>query len=77
MHTNMLGFDPTIHMCDSISEGMHHDLREKAVGLLEGINRTCLSIMSILWRSQGFFSHSTVCYHVQTPGGDEYVLKDC
>ncbi|KAG2740428.1 hypothetical protein P692DRAFT_20753305 [Suillus brevipes Sb2] len=76
-HTNTLGFDPTMHMCDSICEGTHHDLREKAVGWIEGKNGTRLSIMSILWRSQGFFSRGTVCYRVQTPGGDEYALKDC
>ncbi|KAG1791198.1 uncharacterized protein HD556DRAFT_1445464 [Suillus plorans] len=76
-HTNTLGFDPTMHMCDCTCKNTHHDLREKAIGWIEGKDGTHLSIMSILWRSQGFFSRGTICYRVQTPGGDEYALKDC
>ncbi|KAG1846725.1 hypothetical protein F4604DRAFT_1936223 [Suillus subluteus] len=76
-HTNVLGFDPTMHMCDCMCKDKHQDLRENTIGWIEGKDGTRLSIVSIIWQSQGFFSRGTICYRVQTPGGDEYALKDC
>ncbi|KAG2124873.1 hypothetical protein DEU56DRAFT_963173 [Suillus clintonianus] len=76
-HTNNLGYDPTMHMCDPTCKGSHTNLREHAIGWVESYDQAILSIMSVLWRSQGFFSRGTICYHVQTSDGTEYALKDC
>ncbi|KAG1906728.1 uncharacterized protein F5891DRAFT_1182136 [Suillus fuscotomentosus] len=76
-HTSTLGYDPTMHMCDPTCQGTHPNLRENAKGWIEGPDKAHLSIMSVLWRSQGFFSRGTVCYRVQTLDGSEYALKDC
>ncbi|KIK34744.1 hypothetical protein CY34DRAFT_97373, partial [Suillus luteus UH-Slu-Lm8-n1] len=76
-HPNNLGYDPTMHMCDPTCKGSHADLRENAVGWIESHDKSHLSIMSVLWRSQGFFSRGTICYRVQTSDGTEYALKDC
>jgi hypothetical protein len=76
-HTNNLGYDPTMHMCDPACKGSHADLRENAIGWIENHDKSHLSIMSVLWRSQGFFSRGTICYRVQTSDGTEYALKDC
>ncbi|KAG2365888.1 hypothetical protein BDR07DRAFT_1275830 [Suillus spraguei] len=76
-HTNTLGYDPTMHMCDDICKGTHPDLREDAIGWIEDNNTENLSIMSVLWRSQGFFCRGTTCYRVQNSHGVEYALKDC
>ncbi|KAG1857637.1 hypothetical protein C8R48DRAFT_674621 [Suillus tomentosus] len=76
-HTSTLSYDPTMHMCDPTCQGTHPNLRENAKGWIEGPDKAHLSIMSVLWRSQGFFSHGTVCYRVQTLDGSEYALKDC
>ncbi|KAG2046081.1 hypothetical protein BDR06DRAFT_1015037 [Suillus hirtellus] len=77
VHTNTLGYDPTMHMCDPTCMGTHLNLRENAKGWIEGPDKAHLSIMSVLWRSQGFFSHGTICYRVQTLDGLKYALKDC
>ncbi|KAG1839252.1 hypothetical protein F4604DRAFT_1691310 [Suillus subluteus] len=62
-----------MHMC----KDKHHNLRENMIGWIEGKDGTHLSIMSIIWQSQGFFSRGIICCCIQTPGGDEYALKDC
>ncbi|KAG2115637.1 hypothetical protein DEU56DRAFT_932627 [Suillus clintonianus] len=77
VHTNNLGYDPTMHMCDPTCKGSHTNLREHAIGWVESYDQAILSIMSVLWRSQGFFSRGTICYRVQTSDGTEYALKDC
>ncbi|KAG2362273.1 hypothetical protein BDR07DRAFT_1056109 [Suillus spraguei] len=76
-HTNTLGYDPTMHMCNPTCKGTHLDLRKNAIGWIEGPDKTLLSIINVLWRSQGFFSRGTICYRVQTSSGIEYALKDC
>ncbi|KAG1789414.1 uncharacterized protein HD556DRAFT_1311375 [Suillus plorans] len=76
-HTNTLGYDPTMHMCDPTCKGTHLDLRENAIGWIEGPDEARLSIINVLWQSQGFFSRGTICYRVQTLSGVEYALKDC
>ncbi|KAG1801846.1 uncharacterized protein BJ212DRAFT_1304991 [Suillus subaureus] len=76
-HTNNLGYNPTMHMCDPAYKGLHANLWENTIGWIENHDKSHLSIMSMLWQSQGFFSCGTICYHVQTSDGMEYVLKDC
>ncbi|KAG2092117.1 uncharacterized protein F5147DRAFT_657741 [Suillus discolor] len=76
-HTNTLGYDPTMHMCDPACKGTHLDLRENTIGWIEGPDEARLSIINVLWRSQGFFSRGTICYRIQTSSGVEYALKDC
>ncbi|KAG2365903.1 hypothetical protein BDR07DRAFT_1275900 [Suillus spraguei] len=76
-HTNTLGYDPTMHICDPTCRGKHLDLRENAIGWIEGPDKAHLSIMSVLWQSQGLFSRGTICYRVQDSRGVEYALKDC
>ncbi|KAG2342176.1 hypothetical protein BDR05DRAFT_949146 [Suillus weaverae] len=66
-----------MHMCDPTCKGTHVNLRENMIGWIESHDKAHLLIMGMLWRSQGFFSHGTVCYHVQTLDGLEYTLKDC
>ncbi|KAG0697344.1 hypothetical protein DFH29DRAFT_1003813 [Suillus ampliporus] len=76
-HTSTLGYDPTMHMCDPTCKDTHINLRENTIGWIEGPDNAHLSIMSVLWQSQGFFSRGTVCYRIQTSDGLEYALKDC
>ncbi|KAG1895984.1 uncharacterized protein F5891DRAFT_1193614 [Suillus fuscotomentosus] len=71
------GMDPTIHLCDDICKGQHSDLANGAIGWVEDKRKGILSIMAILWRSQGLFSRGTICYRIQNGKGDEYALKDC
>ncbi|KAG2365896.1 hypothetical protein BDR07DRAFT_1373990 [Suillus spraguei] len=76
-HTNTLGYDPTMHICDPTCRGTHLDLRDNAIGWVEGSDKAHLSIMSVLWQSQGLFSRGTICYRVQNSHGVGYALKDC
>jgi hypothetical protein len=48
-HTNNLGYDPTMHMCDPTCKGSHANLRENAIGWIENHDESYLSIMSVLW----------------------------
>jgi hypothetical protein len=74
-HTNTLGFDPTMHMCDPTCKGTHTDLRQNAIGWIEGPDNAHLSIMDVLWRSQGLFSRGTICYRVQDSSGVEFAVE--
>ncbi|KAG1849024.1 hypothetical protein F4604DRAFT_1935110 [Suillus subluteus] len=71
------GMDPTIHLCADICKVQHGDLAIGAIGWVEDKRKDRLSIMAVLWRSQGLFSRGTICYRVQNRKGDEYALKDC
>ena len=76
----MLGFDPTIHMCNEKCTGTHNNLRDKAIGWIlkpSALGQVTYSIMQVLWKSQGLFCCGTTCYHVQDAHGKEYALKDC
>ncbi|KAG2048989.1 hypothetical protein BDR06DRAFT_975577 [Suillus hirtellus] len=76
MNCQAHGMDPTIHLCDDIFKGQHSDLANGAIGWVEDKWKDILSIMAILWRSQGLFSRSTICYRIQNSKGEEYALKD-
>ncbi|KAG2082121.1 uncharacterized protein F5147DRAFT_783413 [Suillus discolor] len=72
------GLDPTIHMCIADCQGTHLSLAVGAKGWVVNNNGKTYSIMDVLWKSQGFFCHETVCYHVRDPtDGKDYVMKDC
>ena len=75
----VLGFDPTIHMCNEVCRGQHKHLRAGAIGWIRRDAQVPViySIMEKLWRSQGLFSRGTTCYRVQDDSGAEYALKDC
>ncbi|KAG1800603.1 kinase-like domain-containing protein [Suillus subaureus] len=45
-HTNNLGYDPTMHMCNPACKGLHADLQENAIGWIENHDKSHLSIMS-------------------------------
>ncbi|KAG2047661.1 hypothetical protein BDR06DRAFT_976567 [Suillus hirtellus] len=40
VHTNTLGYDPTVHMYDPTCKGMHLNLRENVIGWIEGPDET-------------------------------------
>ncbi|KAG1742944.1 hypothetical protein EDD22DRAFT_958877 [Suillus occidentalis] len=80
-----LGFDPTIHICNSCSTiPTHTDLPNgfdamlpRAIGWVYDNDENVYWIMDILWKSRGLFKCRTVCYHVRDKFGWEYALKDC
>ncbi|KAG1724381.1 uncharacterized protein EDB91DRAFT_1087476 [Suillus paluster] len=71
------GVDSTMHMCDESCKQTQCDVGDKAIGWIEDKKKERLSIISILWRSQGLFSRRTICYRVWDQHGCEYALKDC
>jgi hypothetical protein len=78
----VLGFDPTIHMCSRACIGSHKDLSIGAIGWIKRNPDAQVPVIysitvEILWKSQGLFTHGTTCYHVQDDTGTEYALKDC
>ncbi|KAG1736396.1 uncharacterized protein EDB91DRAFT_1250009 [Suillus paluster] len=71
------GMDPTIHMCNKSCKQTQCEVGDQAIGWIEDKEKQKLLIIAILWRSQGLFSHGTICYHVWDKDGVEYALKDC
>ncbi|KAG1837090.1 hypothetical protein F4604DRAFT_1692459 [Suillus subluteus] len=81
-----LGFDPTIHVCDTFCTATPHDglLPDKAgamptgaIGWVIDDDSNVYWIMAVLWKSRGLFSRGTVCYRVRDNTNTEYALKDC
>ncbi|KAG1784437.1 uncharacterized protein HD556DRAFT_1451773 [Suillus plorans] len=80
-----LGFDPTIHICNSCSTVPSHTnlpdgfdtMLPGAIGWVYDNDQNVYWIMEILWKSRGFFKRGTVCYRVRDKFGREYALKDC
>ncbi|KAG2064991.1 hypothetical protein BDR04DRAFT_1122195 [Suillus decipiens] len=66
-----------MHMCDKSCKQMQCHMGDKVIGWIEDKKKERLLIISILWRSQGLFSHRTVCYCIQDQHGHDYALKDC
>ncbi|KAG0693551.1 hypothetical protein DFH29DRAFT_1007207 [Suillus ampliporus] len=50
------GMDPTMHMCNQSCKKSPCDVGDKAIGWIEDAQKQKLSIISVLWRSQGLFS---------------------
>ncbi|KAG1842141.1 hypothetical protein F4604DRAFT_1939013 [Suillus subluteus] len=72
------GLDPTIHVCIAGCQGTHLSLAVGAKGWVVNNSGKTYSIMDVLWKSQGFFCHGMVCYHVRDPtDGKDYAMKDC
>ncbi|KAG1736389.1 uncharacterized protein EDB91DRAFT_1083357 [Suillus paluster] len=71
------GMDPTMHMCNKSCKQTQCEVGDQAIGWIEDKEKQKLLIIAILWRSQGLFSHGTICYHVWDKDGVEYALKDC
>ncbi|KAG0693545.1 hypothetical protein DFH29DRAFT_1007201 [Suillus ampliporus] len=71
------GMDPTMHMCNQSCKKSPCDVGDKAIGWIEDAQKQKLSIISILWRSQGLFSRRTICYRVRDRDGVDYALKEC
>ncbi|KAG0692180.1 hypothetical protein DFH29DRAFT_1009183 [Suillus ampliporus] len=70
------GLNPTIHMCIADCQGTHPAVGAK--GWVVNNSSKTYSIMDVLWKSQGFFCHGTVCYRVRDPTDrKDYVMKDC
>jgi hypothetical protein len=82
---SFLGFDPTIHICNSCGNNPNHahspngsDLMPPgAIGWVYDNEGNIYWIMEILWKSRGFFKRGTVCYRVRDKSDREYALKDC
>lgn len=82
---SFLGFDPTIHICNSCSTNPNHThfpngfdaMLPGAIGWVYDNDENLYWIMEILWKSRGFFKRGTVCYRVRDERGREYALKDC
>ncbi|KAG1722406.1 uncharacterized protein EDB91DRAFT_1273798 [Suillus paluster] len=80
-----LGFDPTIHVCNTLCSTTAHDNLPEgvdampigAIGWVTDDVGEVYWIMANLWKSCGLFSRGTVCYHVQDKNKWEYALKDC
>ncbi|KAG0691624.1 hypothetical protein DFH29DRAFT_1010601 [Suillus ampliporus] len=72
-----LGFDPTMHMCNTACLGTHSNLAHGARGWVKDNHDNIYSIMEVLWKSHGLFCCGTVCYRVIDEAGNEYALKDC
>ncbi|KAG1785034.1 uncharacterized protein HD556DRAFT_1314580 [Suillus plorans] len=80
-----LGFDPTIHICNSCNTVPSHTnlpdgfdtMLPGAIGWVYDNDQNVYWIMEILWKSRGFFKRGTVCYRVRDKFGREYALKDC
>ncbi|KAG0700785.1 hypothetical protein DFH29DRAFT_1054037 [Suillus ampliporus] len=72
-----LGFDPTMHMCNTACLGTHSNLAHGARGWVKDNHDNVYSIMEVLWKSHGLFCHGTVCHRVIDEAGNEYALKDC
>ncbi|KAG2071713.1 hypothetical protein BDR04DRAFT_1117537 [Suillus decipiens] len=77
VNSKVHGIDPAMHMCDELCKQTHCDVGNKAIGWIEDKKKERLLIISILWRSQGLFSHGTICYCIQDQHGCDYALKDC
>ncbi|KAG2090920.1 uncharacterized protein F5147DRAFT_658061 [Suillus discolor] len=76
-NSKVYGMDPTMHMCNDSCKNMQCEVGDQVIGWIEDKQRQKLLIIAILWRSQGLFSHGTICYHIQDKDGVEYALKDC
>ncbi|KAG1862604.1 hypothetical protein F4604DRAFT_1683751 [Suillus subluteus] len=66
-----------MHMCNESCKNMQCEVGDQAIGWIEDQQRRKLLIIAIVWRSQGLFSHGTICYRVRDKDGVEYALKDC
>ncbi|KAG1894104.1 uncharacterized protein F5891DRAFT_1195663 [Suillus fuscotomentosus] len=75
--THHLGFDPTIHMCNTACTGTHSNLAPEAKGWVKDNHDKMYSIMEVLWKSHGLICRGTVCYCVVDEAGNKYTLKDC
>ncbi|KAG2344598.1 hypothetical protein BDR05DRAFT_947288 [Suillus weaverae] len=72
-----LGFNPTIHMCNTACTGTHPNLAHEAKGWVKDNHDKMYSIMKVLWKSHGLFCRGMVCYCVVDEAGNNYALKDC
>ncbi|KAG2028351.1 hypothetical protein BDR03DRAFT_1019925 [Suillus americanus] len=82
-----LGFDPTIHVCNTLCSSTAHDpddlpegVGAMPIGAIDWVTDDvgeAYWIMANLWKSRGLFSCGTVCYCSQDKNKREYVLKDC
>ncbi|KAG1860037.1 hypothetical protein F4604DRAFT_1684423 [Suillus subluteus] len=76
-NSKVYGMDPTMHMCNESCKNMQCEVGDQAIGWIEDKQRQKLLIIAIVWRSQGLFSHGTICYRIRDKDGVEYALKDC